>query len=174
MSAPFTSHNERGATLVVSLIMLTLITVMVTSAFTLSATDLQSVGNRQLRGEAVAAANKAIEQIVSSPFTDAPKAESIDVDINNDGKIDYRVNFAAPRCVSATEIAGSSLPPSSVALGSSFAISTSSYYQTIWDIDATVLDDGTLVGTAASGTSVQVHQGVRKLLTKAQFDAVCK
>jgi Tfp pilus assembly protein PilX len=167
MSAPITPRSQRGAALVISLIMLTVITVMVTSAFTLSATNLQSVGNRQLRGEAVAAANKAIEQIVSSPFANAPKAESIDVDIDNDGKTDYTVDFAAPTCVSATELAGSSLPPSSVSLGPSFAIATSSYYQTVWDLDGTVVD-------AASGTSVRVRQGVRVLLTRAQFDVVCK
>jgi Tfp pilus assembly protein PilX len=167
MKRLMTTRSQRGAALVVSLIMLTLITILVTSAFTLSVTDVQSVNNRQLRGEAVAATNKAIEQIVSSPFTNAPKAEAIDVDINNDGNVDFRVNFAAPKCVSATEVAGTSAPPSSVSLGASFAVATSSSYQTVWDLDGTVLD-------VASGTSVRVRQGVRVPLSKTQFDAVCK
>lgn len=167
MNRLMTRTSQRGATLIVSLIMLTLITVLVTSAFSLSVTDVQSVNNRQLRDESVAAANKAIEQLLSSPFTDAPAGEAIDVDINNDGKIDYTVNFAAPKCVSANELAGSSVPPSSLSLGSAFAIATSSYYQTVWDLDGSVLD-------VATGTSVRVRQGVRVLLTKAQFDTVCK
>src|SRR5688572_26041587 len=90
--------RQRGATLVVGLIMLVLITLLVTSAFTLSNTNSKSVGNMQIRNEAVAAANKAIEQVVSSPFTAAPAAEAIDVDLNNDGTTDYTVAFAAPTC----------------------------------------------------------------------------
>jgi hypothetical protein len=166
MRKPALSPREGGATLVISLIMLTLITVLVTNAFTMSVTDVQSVTNRQLRGEAIAAANKAIEQIVSSPFTTAPTAESIEVDIDNDERIDYRVDFAAPRCVSASPISGSGVPPSSLSLGSAFAVSTTDHYQTVWDLDGTVLH-------AASGTSVRVRQGVRVLLTQAQFDDVC-
>jgi hypothetical protein len=161
------SSHQSGATLVIALIMLTLITVLVTNAFTMSVTDVQSVTNRQLRGEAIAAANKAIEQIVSSPFTSDPTGESIDVDIDNDARVDYRVDFAAPECVSANQLAGSGVPPSSVSLGSSFAVSATNHYQTMWDIDGTVFHP-------ASGTSVRVRQGVRVLLTQAQFDDVCK
>ncbi len=83
--------HQRGAALVIALIMLTLITVMVTSAFTVSTVNARTVGNMQWRGEAVAAANQAIERVLGSPFTDAPRAETIDVDIDNDGGIDYQV-----------------------------------------------------------------------------------
>ena len=79
---------QRGATLVVGLIMLVLITVMVTSAFTLSSSNLKSVGNMQARDEAIAAGNRAIEQISASPFTDDPVAEEINVDIDTDGAPD--------------------------------------------------------------------------------------
>jgi hypothetical protein len=149
--------------------MMTLITVMVISAFTMSTTDLKSVGNQQARDEATAAANKAIEQVLSSPFTDAPTGESIDVDIDNDGVTDYTVAFAAPTCISASEIAGTSALPSSVLLGAAFSASTSGFYQTVWDLDAQVTD---LAG-GANGASVRVRQGVRVLLTQAQYDTVC-
>ena len=158
---------ERGAALIVSLIMLTLITMMLASAFTLATTNSKSVINTQIRNEGIAAANAAIEQVVSSPFTDAPTAESINIDINNDGVIDYTVSFAAPKCVSATTITPASLPISSLSLGSSFASTSTSYYQTVWDLDATVTD-------SASGASVHLHQGIRKLLTQAQYTAACK
>src|SRR5687767_15685442 len=91
-------HRQRGATLVVGLIMLVLITLMVTSAFTLSNTNSKSVGNMQIRNEAIAAANKAIEQVVNSPFTDAPAPETVVVDLNNDGTTDYTVEFNTPVC----------------------------------------------------------------------------
>jgi hypothetical protein len=163
------SRSQRGATLVVGLIMLTLITVMVTSAFTISTTNMRSVGNMQARGEAVAAANKAIEQVLSSPFTDVPASEAIDVDINKDGTADYRVDFAMPSCISASEIAGLSAPPSSILLGSAFSASTSNFYQTIWDLDARVTD----LADGANGASVRVRQGVRVLLTQTQYNSVC-
>ena len=161
-----TMHRQQGATLIVSLIMLALITILVTSAFTMSHVSTQSVGNMQARDEAIAAANKAIEQVLSSPFTSDPAAESIDVDINSDDAKDYVVDFTAPTCVSAQQIAAPSVPPSSLSLGPTFATAASSYYQTVWDLDANVTDQRT-------GTSVRVRQGVRVLLTQAQYDDVC-
>lgn len=159
-------HRQCGAVLVVGLIMLVLITVMVTSAFTLSTTNLQSVGNMQFRDEAVAAANKATEQVLSSPFTSAPAAQSIDVDLNNDGTNDYEVDFDVPACISDSEIVLSGAAPSSITLGSSFAVAGSTFYHTVWDISARVTDP-------VSGASVHVRQGVRVLLTQAQYNAVC-
>lgn len=159
---------QRGATLVVGLIMLVLITVLVTSAFNLSTTNLAAVGNMQFRDEAIAGANKAIEQVLSSPFTDSPAGQAIDVDIDNDSIRDYEVVFSAPTCISDSEMVLSSAAPSSVTLGSSFAVAGSTFHQTIWDISARVTD------VNRSGASVHVHQGVRVLLTKAQYDAVCR
>jgi Tfp pilus assembly protein PilX len=167
MHPKHTRRAERGSALIVSLIMLTLITMMLASAFTLATTNSKSITNTQIRNEGIAAANAAIEQVVSSPFTDAPAAEAINIDINNDGAVDYTVSFAAPKCVSATTITPTSLPISSLSLGSSFAATSASYYQTVWDLDATLTD-------TASGASVHLHQGVRKLLTQAQYTAACK
>lgn len=165
MSA-FSHRKQTGAALIVSLIMLTLITLLVTTAFQLSNTSMMSVGNMQTRDEAVAAANKAIEQVLSSPFTDDPTADSINVDIDNDDTSDYVVNFAEPTCVSAQQIAATNIPPSSLSLGTVFNTVASNYYQTVWDLNATVIHQG-------SGTEVQVRQGVRVLLTQLQYDAVC-
>ena len=165
---PFASPSaQRGATLIVGLIMLTLITLLVTSAFTLSTSGLKSVGNMQARDEAIAAGNKAIEQVVSSPFTNAPAGETINVDLNNDGTTDYVVVLNTPTCVSAATIAGTTVPPSSGTLGSAFAASTSNLYETVWDLDANVTDPN------GSGAAVRVHQGVRVLLTQTQYNAVC-
>src|SRR2546428_759824 len=96
MSRSASLDTQRGATLVVGLIMLLLITLMVSSAFMLSTTNLKSVGNMQFKDESIAAANKAIEQVLSSPFTTNPNAldnTTINADINNDGITDYVVGF---------------------------------------------------------------------------------
>lgn len=162
MSKPISYHAQRGVTLFVSLILLLLITLMVTTAFMLSNTNLKSVGNMQSRDEAIAAANQAIEQVLSSPFTDAPAAEQIDVDINNDSTTDYVVSIAKPVCIRAS--IDTAATPSSITLGT--AMSTISSWNTLWDIEATVND-------VKSGAKTTVRTGTRVLLTQTQKDAVC-
>ena len=140
MTSSASPSSQRGATLVVGLIMLVLITLLVTSAFTVSTSGLKSMGNMQIRDEAIAAGNKAIEQVLSSPFTNAPTAEAINVDLNNDGTTDYVVTFNTPTCVSASTIAATGVAPSSISLGSTFNPTTSNLYETVWDLDANVTD----------------------------------
>ena len=159
--------SQNGATLIVGLIMLVLITLLVTSAFTLSTSGLKSVGNMQSRDEAIAAGNKAIEQVVSSPFTASPAGDTILIDLNNDGITDYVVTVNTPICVSVAEIPGTTVAPSSMSLGSAFSTSTSNLFETVWDLDASVTDPN------GSGAAVRVHQGVRLLLSQTQVDAVC-
>jgi Tfp pilus assembly protein PilX len=166
VTASASPSSQRGATLVVGLIMLVLITLLVTSAFTLSTSGLKSVGNMQARDEAIAAGNKAIEQVVSSPFTASPTSESFNVDLNNDGTTDYVVAFNTPTCVSASTIAGTIVPPSSLSLGPAFSPATNNLYETVWDLDANVTDP------KGSGAAVRVHQGVRVLLTQIQYNAL--
>ena len=156
------SHSQRGATLIVSLIMLALITLVVIGGFTLSNSNLKAVGNMQMREEAVAAGNRAIEVVIGSAFTAAPIAQDINVDINNDGTNDFVVAVAAPTCVKA--VIASTSPPSSIGLNMGGGSGTTWY--TDWDIQATVND-------AATGASAVVHQGVRVLLNDTEKTAVC-
>ncbi len=58
--------QERGAALIVSLIMLLLITILAITAFRLGKSNLQIVGNIQQRDQATAAAQAAIDTTVSS------------------------------------------------------------------------------------------------------------
>ncbi len=161
------SGRQRGAVLVVGLIMLGLITLLIVSAFSLGAGNLRAVGNMQTRDEAIAAGDKAIEQVLSSPFTNAPTAEEILVDINNDGTNDYRVNILLPACISASQMAATNIPPSRSSLGSAFNIATANFYETMWELTAAVSD------MSNSGAAVEVHEGVRKLLNATQYAAVC-
>ena len=156
------AHKQRGVTLIVALIMLTVITLLVSSAFVLSTSNLKSVRNMQLQNEAIAAANLAIEQVIGSPFTDAPAAESINVDINQDGITDYTVFITKPICTRATFATDSSLSSLSLPV----TMSSANFWNTVWDIDATVTD-------AASGASVHVRSGTRVKLSDSQKTAVC-
>jgi hypothetical protein len=146
--------------------MLVLITLVVLNAFTLSSSNLKSVGNMQVREEAVAAANRAIENLIGTPavFTVAPTTYSYTVNMNNDTVVprNYAVSVAAPICIRALK--ASSSAPSDVELGE--AMSAASTWNTEWDIDASVLD-------SASGASVRVRQGVRVLLNQPEKDISC-
>ena len=155
--------GERGAALVVGMIMLVLITLMLITALNLGTTNYRAMTNMQFRAEAVSAANKAIEQVISTPFTAAPAAEDVDVDIDNDTDTDYVVAVAVPECIYASEASGAD--PSSLSLPVS--MSASSTWNTVWDVDATATDDDNL------GANARVRAGVRVLLTEAEKDAVC-
>ncbi|MFZ6048044.1 PilX N-terminal domain-containing pilus assembly protein [Pseudomonas sp. CR3202] len=151
--------REQGAALVVGLIMLLLLTMLVSSAFTMSSVSLKSVGNMQVREEALAAANTAVELTMSTDFTAVPKASTSNVDIDNDGKVDYVVDIAKPVCIQ--ESLAQVVAPSSETL----AISNNTW-NTVWSLDATVSDSTT-------GALVHVRSGVRVLLTDAKKNAVC-
>lgn len=154
-------RKQKGVTLIIGLIMLVLITLVVTAAFNLSTSNLRSVGNMQVRDEAIAAANVAIEQMIGSEFTSST-GEEIVVDIDNDGTTDYTVTMDAPVCVRASSAAVTS--SSSVTLGEDFT--TSSSFNTIWEIVATVTD-------SRSGASAKVRQGVRLLLNESDKEDLC-
>jgi hypothetical protein len=153
--------RQSGATLVVALIMLALITLLVVNAFTLSSSNLKAVGNMQARDESIAAANQALELVVSSAFTDAPVAQEVNVDINKDGATDYTVVLSVPRCIRATEV-----PNPDKCDEEHPELCAASDWHTDWDLEAKVAD-------GASGAAVTVHQGVRVKLSPSQRTAVC-
>ena len=156
-----TTPSQRGAALVVSLVMLVLITLLVITALNLGTATFRAVSNTQFRDEAVAAANAAIQARVSSTFVDPPATTSDSVDINNDGTPDYVV-AVTPSCVAASvaetaDPSSASLPPT---------MSLASTWNTVWDIAAVVTDD-------ATGAAVTVHAGTRVLLSQAEKDLAC-
>lgn len=165
-------RRQKGVTLIVGLIMLVLIMLMVTTAYTLSGSSLKSVGNMQFRNESIAAANKAAEQYIDTYF-DVTMASlpstTITFDINNDGTADYSVAMAAPVCIQANTVAGVSVAGacSSATLddigGGGCA---SAPFSTLWDLDATVTD-------VASGSSVRIHQGLRLQLSSEDKARLC-
>jgi hypothetical protein len=156
--------SEKGAALVVGLIMLVLVTVMLISALVMSTSGFRSVSNMQFREEAIAAANRAIDQVIGSPFMLTPEEETISVDIDNDGDEDYSVDIDEPVCISATQAFGAD--PSSLQVSPSLTVSST--WNTVWDIRATVNADEN-----AGGAAIVVRAGVRALLSEADKDAVC-
>jgi Tfp pilus assembly protein PilX len=168
-------ESQRGAALVVGLIMLTLVTVMVLSVFMLSDSNLKSVGNMQVRNEAIAAANSAIEQEISSwDFASAPAANTINIYIdNNTGKAqpDYVVAIAAPVCVESSSRVGTAVGAGEITVGLS-GIATmdnttpSAVYNVVWEVVATATN-------TVTNATAQVRQGISRSLTQAQCDLAC-
>lgn len=141
--------RQRGAALVIGLIMLVLISLMLIAALNIGMTNFRSVGNMQYREEALAAANAAIQQRVSSTTALSTAITVSHIDIDSDGTTDYDVTVT-PVCVNAFKVF--TAPPSSLSLGP--AMSASPEWSTTWDITATSTD-------ARTGVSVTVNTGVR-------------
>lgn len=161
---------QRGITLIVGLILLVLVTLMVVSAFTLNTGNLKSVGNMQSRNEALAAANKALEQVMGTQFPLGflvlPPQQTVSYDINNDGTRDYTITVAVPECVQIKEVAGSGGGGTCGGIrAGGLAGCGVKNYNALWDLKATVTD--------VSGAQVVVRQGFRTEITETQRAAVC-
>jgi Tfp pilus assembly protein PilX len=153
--------QQRGAVIIIALIILVIISLVVASAFTLSTTNLKSVGNVQYRSEAVTAANSAIESIITGTFLTALNTTTnVDVDINKDGTNDYAVSVAIPTC--PVRIARVSLDtPSGYETTGGVASSAGSYISD-WELVATVSD-------AATGAQAVVREGVRVPIGESDY-----
>ena len=160
-----TRNAQRGTALVVSLIMLVLVTLLVMTALNLASSTFRSVSNTQFRDEAIAAANVAIQTVLSTPFVDEPQSDQVAVDLDRDNAPDYLVDIATPECISAD--VASVADPSSLQLDPS--LTAASTWNTVWDITADVAPENN-----AGEASVRVHAGVRVLLTQTQKDEVCE
>lgn len=146
-------RQQRGSTLLVALIMLVLLTLIAVSAINSTSGSVQMVGNAQFREEANAAAQQAIEQVLSSPdfMTTPPAAQNIDV--NLDGTADFTVTFApAPACLSAKPATYGEPGVPTVCSSSIGAVC----FWTMWEIRAVVSDPST-------GAAVNVRQGVKTI-----------
>ncbi len=176
------SNFQRGATLLVCMIMLTLITLMTITSFQLAKGNLHIGGNMQQRNQALSAAQSAIEQTISrAQFTVTPAdavpnpcggvANTTCVDINGDGVMDVTV-IVTPTCASARVIPVNELDFTNaedasclVGSGQNFSVvggatNNSLCANTLWDVQAIATD-------SLSNAQYTVHQGaaVRVLAT---------
>jgi Tfp pilus assembly protein PilX len=182
-------RRQEGATLVIALIMLVVITLLVVSTLNTTYMNLKVVGNMQSRGEALHAAQQAIETVISTPqFIATPAnavlnpcgaANTLCTDLNGDGIPEYitRLN-PAPSCVSVKVIKASELNLSSAEdLGCSagqaqqsgvagVASGDSLCADTVWDITAET-------NSTFSRTKVTVTQGVAVRVSAVDAEALC-
>ncbi len=158
--------TQKGATLITALVMLVVLTLLVISAIRSSTVNLQITGNVQIQSEAIAAAQQATEQILSSNFTVNPVAVTIPIYLTNNPTADYSAQVAIPTCIGSRALLNNepNLPPQCISSGSSqntgilFASGpvlggTSWCYAQQWEVQTNVTDQRT-------GAQAEIHQGV--------------
>lgn len=147
-------RSQAGSALIISLIMLTLLTLFVLSAINSGTVNLRIAGNAQMQDEARAAAQRGIEQVVSSyaNFDPTPTGlASTPISINNDtlnNSGNYSVTVQAPVCMRS---AVQTKPKTTDCLNGIKSGVTCT--DTVWAVSATATDTKT-------GTSQTVEQGL--------------
>lgn len=148
------SAKQSGASLIVSLIMLVILTLLVVTAIRTSNTGLRIAGNMQAQAEAANAAQVAIEQVLSTPaIFVTPEARTIAVG-------SYSVTVAAPECTMTSPVdngTSADINQNLYVEGSASGAGANDYLFTYWDVAATVTD-------SSSGATATLHQGVKVVL----------
>lgn len=188
-----TRYQQRGITLIVSLIILVLMTLLAVTSFNLSKNDLTMVGNMQQRDQATDAAREVLETTYSSTaFMDTPNNAIIGTcngasvsnadcfDLNGDGTDDVKVALTPkPSCTMAQSILNSSLNLSNADdLGCTVGVSNQSGVvgvsstgaslcaNTIWELDAVATD-------LSSGAQSSVSAGAAARTSTDNVAAAC-
>jgi Tfp pilus assembly protein PilX len=182
-------RKQDGATLVIALIMLVVITLLAVSSLSTTNMNLKVVGNMQSRGEALHATQQAIETVISTPQFIANPANALlnpcgtsntlCTDLNGDGTPDYTTRLnPAPSCVTVKAIKASELNLSNAEdLGCSagqaqqFGVAgapsgESLCANTAWDITAET-------NATVSRTRVTVTQGVVVRINADDMASTC-
>lgn len=130
---------ERGATLLISLIMLVVLTLFAVAGFNLSSVNLKIAGNYQDQKYMESLAQQAIEQVISTStaFSLTPTAQTIAIS-------GYNVSVSAPKCNYFV-----------TAKGYTKKIGEVAPEDADWELRASVSD-------ATSGTRAAIVQGVRR------------
>lgn len=170
---------QRGAALIVSLIMLLLITILAVTAFRLGKSNLQIIGNVQQREQAIDAAQLAIDQVISSvQFTLTP-ANAVQNPCNGtpdlvcaaatggsgtdiDVKVDPTCDSIQPIPVTALNFADPNDAGCLVGANQNFGVAgsgnnNSMCANSVWNINATATDNVTgATATVDEGAGVRV------------------
>ncbi len=189
--------QQRGATLLIVMIILIMLTLFAVSALNTGNINLKVVGNMQTRAEAADVSQAVIDQTLSTTaFIDSPgnavvapcgTPNTVCTDVNADGNPDYTTTLTPkPACVQARVIKLNEL---NIALGSNdlpcvqaqqqgtFGIQgatgsgDSLCGQSVWEITAQTLMTGTTAAT--SPVNVTTTQGIAVRIKATDIDTSC-
>ena len=171
--------RQEGVTLFVALVLLVMVTLLAVSSFKVSNTNLKVIASMQGKGEAVAAAQAAIENVISNAaFAENPQlvaqAPQI-VDLTGMGRNEYSVALnPIPVCLKARPTNPAELDISKASDRPCFgtalvgqATMATSCAETIWEITAVTSDTVTQAATT-------VRQGVSMRTSTTEAQSSCK
>ena len=166
-------RRQKGATLLIGLIMLVLLTLMAVSSFRLGRSNLQIVGNMQFRNETLRAAEQAVEVAVSKPASVyTPSASNIDV--NGDGTPDVAVTITPTltqgyvKKNSAINLSDPGQLGCTVGQAQAFGVVGAATGNSL--CAATLYDLKVVAKEASTNTTVELHQGIS---IQVPADSVC-
>jgi len=102
------ASRQRGIVLILSLIMLMVLTLIAVSAIRLSTVNLRTVANAQARTEAMSTAQRTVDLILSSNFTDNIAGTAQILTVSEGGK-SYTVKVCRPCLVRTVPVQNISL-----------------------------------------------------------------
>jgi Tfp pilus assembly protein PilX len=174
-----TRSSQRGVTLFVALVLLVMVTLLAVSSFRVSNTNLKVIASMQGKGESLAAAQSAIERVISNAaFAMDPQLVAqnpIPIDLTGTGKNEYSVTLnPIPRCLKARPTNPADLditkiedrPCFGTALVGQAQLATSCA-ETIWEITAVTQD-------TITGAQTMVRQGVSMRTSTTEAQSSCK
>ncbi|QDL38917.1 pilus assembly PilX family protein [Rhodoferax sediminis] len=168
---PRSMRAQVGATLLIAMIFLVLLTLIVISAIKATNVNTKVVGNMQIQKESEAAAQQAIEAVISTDFTQLTAPPIVPpIDINDSGQAasTYTVTVPKPTCTSVKPIKITELDPANTADQYCYASGAAQNTGIVgagtggnslcsnsnWDISATA------TAPSVATTSTTTHQGV--------------
>lgn len=183
-------NRQSGTTLLVAMIMLVLITLLVINTVNLGSGSVQTVSNMQSRNQATAAAEEALQEVISNTnFFNTPSTvyttacngsyNAKCVDTNADGVSDITVTLTPnPTCVQARVLTNADLDMSvkedadcatqaqQEGFGMDAPTNNSECARSMWEIRARAAD------TVTQATAI-VTQGVSVTVPKNSVDTSC-
>lgn len=180
-------YGQKGATLIIAMIFLIIMSLFAVNAFKSSTSNLKIIGNMQARQESIAVGQKAIEETISSSlFTINPKLVAdtpVSVDVVGNG-VPYvarlnpvpncfrtkaikstELNLAVPAdlaCMRSSKVEQGGLDLVDTEAGAGDSLCANSE----WNLGATVADPQT-------GTQITLNQGVAVRVLLADAENFC-
>lgn len=131
--------RQRGMVLILSLIMLVVLTVIAVYAIRISTVNLRTMGNAQSRTEALSTAQRTIDLVLSSNFTDNIAGTAQTLTVSEGGK-NYSVVVARPCLVRTVPVKNADLNiavPDDLKCLDTLSNPYSACADTIWQIQVT-------------------------------------
>jgi Tfp pilus assembly protein PilX len=166
-------RRQKGATLLVGLIMLVLLTLMAITSFNLGKSNMQIVGNMQFRNETVRAAEEAVEAAISLPNSViVPTVYNIDINANGTPDVAITITPTLQQAYVKKNNALVLSDPDQLGctLGQAQAFGVVGAATGNSLCAATLYDLKVVAREAATNTSVELHQGVA---VQVPADTVC-